>query len=127
MTSIYKFIKETHLEVTGINRRNMTDIHSFVFPLYNENTFYVTNGLVSIINTDYENYAVIYGCFDIWGKNIYSAAILARNKSLPKETIKSLQEYITKVTGLKTFRFVEQSDVIDKKNYVFRRKFKFKI
>jgi hypothetical protein len=113
----FKNLNETHVEMSAFNRKDISNkVYSFTLPALNNNTFYGESqgiqGSVSVIDTDYENYAVFYKCIVSQGKNFYSVAILGRNTSLPEEMIKNIENYITSTTGFTKFMRAEQSDMI---------------
>jgi hypothetical protein len=77
--------------------------NSFVFKRGNTNT------LVSVLDTDYNSYAVVYACVEQLFRK-YFVAILSRSDSLPEDKLKNLTNFVKEKTGIKNYKNVVQAN-----------------
>jgi hypothetical protein len=112
----------TNLDTNGMslsifNRRRNAEIFNFILrPYSNPNTFLIEweikSDLVTVLDTDYENYAILYKCKVKKNKTNHFAVIVARSKSLPEDMMKTLLDNVTRMTGITTMTVVRHSDDI---------------
>jgi hypothetical protein len=65
----------------------------------------------SVIDTDYENYALVYSCLNVDGKMEENAYILSRNKNLDVTTSGLLKRVLNRQYSIDASKFkqIEQS------------------
>jgi hypothetical protein len=95
------------------NRRRGRNETTYVLNAKTENSFEVKhntiNSLVTVLDTDYNTYAILYACTDVLMKR-YFVAILSRETTLPDAKIKNLTNYIRNMTRIKNFKNVKQGN-----------------
>jgi lipocalin len=91
--------------ITGEIKNRKTGKTDFKLDLaksQNSNSFtfsYIVNNVLSVIDTDYKSWAIVYTCTNMIFYKMYNAVILSRTDSLPQETLNKLKTIIKDKLG----------------------------
>jgi hypothetical protein len=104
-------------EVTSRKNQNASpSINLKLSETKNKNSYSFTylgiNNILTIIDTDYSTFAVLYTCTDIFFTNMYNIVILSKNDKLPDAKLKEIKENIQKTTGKVNLISINQKNCI---------------
>jgi lipocalin len=91
--------------LTGEIKNRQTGQTSFKLDLAksnNSNSFtfsYIVKNMLSVVDTDYKSYAILYTCTDLVFDILHNAMILSRTENLPQETLDKLKNIIKEKFG----------------------------
>ncbi len=91
-------------EVTSRKNQNFSaSINLKLSETKNKNSYLFTylgiNNILTIIETDYSTFAVLYTCTDLFFSQMYNIVILSKNYELPDAKLKEIKENIQKTIG----------------------------
>jgi hypothetical protein len=97
----------------SFDRKQNRTLTTHVMTSKTANSFVVKKGniqgLISILDTDYNSYAVVYACVEQLYRR-YVVAILSRNETLPEDKLKNLTNFVREKTGIKNYKNVIQAN-----------------
>lgn len=100
-------LEDNSLNTIIFDHMNNNELFNFNLTHYGNNHFTWDwddrSTLASIIDTDYNTYAIIYSCTPRMRRNMYDVVLLSRTPTLPEETMRSLYEKIRELTGFRRF------------------------
>ncbi len=64
--------------------------------------------MLTVVETDYDNYAVVYTCTDMFFSKMYNVVILSRKDSLSEDKLKELMTMIKNKLGEKNMKVINQ-------------------
>jgi hypothetical protein len=103
---VQAYVNDTRMRTSGYSAQ--------LFPSKSKNTFIVNTGflkgIVTILDTDYDSYAIILSCSEFLMTKKHYVAILSRKDKLSPELILKLKAFIEAKVGIKKFRDVKQGE-----------------
>ncbi len=66
--------------------------------------------ILTVLDTDYTNFAVLYTCTDLFFSKLYNIVILSKSDELPDSKLKEIKENIEKKTGKTNWINVNQKN-----------------
>ena len=91
----------------------MTIRYNFM-KIKNPNSFYINffgiENVLTIVSTDYNNYAIVYGCHDIGLAMVYNTVILGRNRTMNNDTMTNLIDEVRNKLNESDLKKIDQSN-----------------
>jgi lipocalin len=95
------------MSINVFNRNTNLQILNLILTPHLNNHFTATfdgiTALSTVLDTDYDSYAIMYSCIPMRGRNRYDVTLLSRTPTLPRDTLRTLVNRIRRMTGFRRF------------------------
>jgi hypothetical protein len=111
----FESLMSNQMRFTANNYKDNLDLFSLILtPYANTTNTYSTYwnrrpALISILDTDYDNYSIIYTCAEKNRRNVYQVTILGRDPTMPDDMMRTLYDKVRKMTGVRRFMLASHS------------------
>ena len=86
----------------SLNLSNTANLNSFSF------SYIGIKNVLTVIDTDYQNWAILYACTDLFFSKMYNVVVMSRSISLPQAKLDELNEIIKTKIDVKSNKIILQ-------------------